>query len=181
MKFSYSRANLIFFGFLIILLILPIFDRHKIGKFQTQKITTWYTALSHNLPTDGKSKVSSSNKCNKILGQSCRENVWTPNKSDPWGQNTPFCHDIRRAKTTILPVNKILMRFFAWNSFHLPRKFVFKQLFALFCAVCWEPFANKWHFASCNIYTRKLSRSKAHWNVIAFWNSKQFTQSNVEL
>ena len=37
MKFSYSSANLIFFGFLIILLILPIFDRHKIGKFQTQK------------------------------------------------------------------------------------------------------------------------------------------------
>ena len=37
MKFSYSTANLIFFGFLIILLILPIFDRHKIGKFQTQK------------------------------------------------------------------------------------------------------------------------------------------------
>ena len=36
-KFSYSTANLIFFGFLIILLILPIFDRHKIGKFQTQK------------------------------------------------------------------------------------------------------------------------------------------------
>ena len=34
MKFSYSTANLIFFGFLI---ILPIFDRHKIGKFQTQK------------------------------------------------------------------------------------------------------------------------------------------------
>ena len=37
MKFSYSTGNLIFFGFLIILLILPIFDRHKIGKFQTQK------------------------------------------------------------------------------------------------------------------------------------------------
>ena len=35
--FFYSTANLIFFGFLIILLILPIFDRHKIGKFQTQK------------------------------------------------------------------------------------------------------------------------------------------------
>ena len=33
MKFSYSTANLIFFGFLIILLILSIFDRHKIGKF----------------------------------------------------------------------------------------------------------------------------------------------------
>ena len=32
-----------------------------------------------------------------------------------------FCHDIRRAKTTILPVNKILMSFFAWNSFHLLR------------------------------------------------------------
>ena len=125
MKFSYSIGNLTFFGFLIILLILPIFGRHKIGKFSDTKITTWYTALSHNLPTDGKSKVSSSNKCNKILGQSCRENVWTPNKSDPWGQNTPFCHDIRRAKTTILPVNNILMRFFAWNSFHLPRQFVY--------------------------------------------------------
>ena len=37
MKFSYSTGNLIFFGFLMILLILPIFDRHKIGKFQTQK------------------------------------------------------------------------------------------------------------------------------------------------
>ena len=37
MKFSYSTGNLIFFGFLIILLILPIFDRHEIGKFQTQK------------------------------------------------------------------------------------------------------------------------------------------------
>ena len=37
MQFSYSTGNLIFFGFLIILLILPIFDRHKIGKFQTQK------------------------------------------------------------------------------------------------------------------------------------------------
>ena len=37
MKFSYSTRNLIFFGFLIILLILPIFDRHKIGKLQTQK------------------------------------------------------------------------------------------------------------------------------------------------
>ena len=36
-NFPDSTANLIFFGFLIILLILPIFDRHKIGKFQTQK------------------------------------------------------------------------------------------------------------------------------------------------
>ena len=88
----------------------------------------------------------------KIFGQSCRENFWTPNKSDPWGQNTPFCHDTRRAKTTILPVNKKLMRFFAWNSFHLPRQFVFKQPYALFCAFCWEPFANKLHFASCNVY-----------------------------
>ena len=34
---SYSTGNLILFGFLIILLILPNFDRHKIGKFQTQK------------------------------------------------------------------------------------------------------------------------------------------------
>ena len=133
------------------------------------KITTWYTALSHNLPTDRKSKVPSSNKCNKNFGQSCRENFWTPNKSDAWGQNTPFCHDIPRAKTTILPVNKILMRFSAWNSFHLPRQFVFEQLYALFCAFCWEPLANKWHFASCNIYTLlKLSLSKAHWNGIAF-------------
>ena len=59
--------------------------------------------------------MSSSNKCNKIFGQSWREDFWTPNKSDPWGQNTPFCHDIRRAKTTILPVNKILMRFSPWT------------------------------------------------------------------
>ena len=36
-KFFYSTANLIFFGVLIILLILPMFDRHKIGKFQTHK------------------------------------------------------------------------------------------------------------------------------------------------
>ena len=47
MKFSYSTGNLIFFGFLIILLILPIFDRHKIGKFGTQKsllgIRLWAT------------------------------------------------------------------------------------------------------------------------------------------
>ena len=34
------------------------------------------------------------------------------------------------------------MRFSAWNSFHLPRQFVFKQLYALFCAFCWEPFTN---------------------------------------
>ena len=47
------------------------------------------------------------------------------------------------AKTTILPVNKILMRLFAWNSSHLPRQFVSKQLYILFCAFCWEPFANK--------------------------------------
>ena len=90
-------------------------------------------------------------------------------QSDPWGQNTPICHDIRRVKTTILPVNKILMRFSTWNSCHLPRQFVIKQLYALFRAFCWETFANKWHFASCNSYTlRKLSRSKAHWKVIAF-------------
>ena len=131
MKFSYSTANLIFFGFLTILLILPIFDRHiKHWQISDTKITTRYTALRHNLPTYRKSKVSSSNKCNKIFGQSCRENFWTPDKSDPWGQNTPFCHDIRRVKTTILPVNKILMRFSAWNSFHLPRQFLFKQLYA---------------------------------------------------
>ena len=37
MKFSYSTANLIFFRFLIILLILPIFYRLRSGKFQTQK------------------------------------------------------------------------------------------------------------------------------------------------
>ena len=37
MKFFYSTGNLIFFGFLLILLILPIFHRHKIDKFQTQK------------------------------------------------------------------------------------------------------------------------------------------------
>ena len=85
MKFSYSSANLIFFGFLIILLILPIFDRHKLGKFQKQKALL-----------GGKSKVPCSNKCNKIFGQSCRENLWMPNKSDPWGQNMPFCHDIRK-------------------------------------------------------------------------------------
>ena len=35
--------------------------------------STWYTALSHNFPTNKKSKMSSSNKCNKIFGQSCRE------------------------------------------------------------------------------------------------------------
>ena len=141
-------------------------DRQNWQISDTKK-TTWYTALSHNLPTDRKSNVSFTNKCNKIFGQSCRENFWTPNKSDPWGQNTPFCHDIRRAKTTILPVNKILMRFSAWNSFHLPRQFVFKQLYALFCAFCWEPFANKFHFdLHCSL--RKLSRWKAHWNVIAF-------------
>ena len=63
--------------------------------------------------------------------------------------------------------------FFAWNSSHLPRQFVSKQLYILFCAFCWEPFANKWYFASCNICTlRKLSRSKAHWNVIAFLELK---------
>ena len=45
--------------------------------------------------------------------------------------------------TTILPVNEILMRFSAWNSFHLPRQFLFKQLYALFRAFFWEPFANK--------------------------------------
>ena len=59
--------------------------------------------------------MSSSNKCNKIFGQSCRENFWTPNKRDRWGQNTPFCYDIRRVKTTTLPVKKILVRFSAWN------------------------------------------------------------------
>ena len=37
MKFSYSTANLISFGFLVIPLILPIFDRHIIGKLQRQK------------------------------------------------------------------------------------------------------------------------------------------------
>ena len=112
--------------------------------------------------------MSCSNKCNKIFGQSCRENLWTPNKSDPWGQNTPFCHDNRRVKTILL-VNKTLLPFSAWNSFHLLKKFLFKQLYALFRAFCREPLANKWHFACCNIYTlRKLSQSKAHWNVIAF-------------
>ena len=53
MKFSYSTGNLIFFGFLIILLILAIFDTHKIGKFQTQKsllgILLW--AITY-LPTE---------------------------------------------------------------------------------------------------------------------------------
>ena len=157
MKFSYSTANLIFFGFLIILLILPIFDRHRIGKFQTQK-----SLLGMRLWAITFLPVKRARCLPQIHGQSCRENFWTPNKSDPWGQNTPFCHDIRRAKTTILPVNKILMRFSAWNSFHLPRQFVFKQLYALFCAFFREPFANKWHFASCNICT--LHRWKAHRN-----------------
>ena len=53
MKFSYSTRNLIFFGFSIILLILPIFDTHKIGKFQTHKsllgIRLW--AITY-LPTE---------------------------------------------------------------------------------------------------------------------------------
>ena len=40
------------------------------------------------------------------------------------------------------------MRFSAWNYFHLPRQFAFKQQYALFSAFCWEPFANKLHFAS---------------------------------
>ena len=65
MKFSYLTANLIF---LITLLILPIFDRLKIGEFQAQEsLSTWYSALSHNFPTNKKSKESSSNKCNKII------------------------------------------------------------------------------------------------------------------
>ena len=68
-NFPDSRANLIFFGFLIILLILPIFDRQN-WQISDTKITTCYTALSYNLPTDTKSKVSSSNKYNKIFGQS---------------------------------------------------------------------------------------------------------------
>ena len=61
---------------------------------------------------------------------------------------------LSRQKITIVPVNKILFRFSAQNSL--------KQLYALNCAFCWEPFANKWHFASSNIYTlHKLSRSTA--------------------
>ena len=67
-----------------------------IGKISDTKITSSYTALSHNFPTNKKSKLSFSNKCNKIFGQSRREMFWTPNKSDPWGQNTPFCQYIRR-------------------------------------------------------------------------------------
>ena len=43
--------------------------------------------MSHNFPANKKTKVSSSNKCNKSFGQSCRENFWTPNKSDPWGEH----------------------------------------------------------------------------------------------
>ena len=43
------------------------------------------------------------------------------------------------------------MRFSQQNSFHLPRKFVFEQLYALQCAFCWEPFPNKRHFASSDI------------------------------
>ena len=68
-NFPDSTANLIFFGFVIILLVLPIFDRQN-WQISGTKITTCYTALSHNLPTDRKNKVSSSNKYNKILGQS---------------------------------------------------------------------------------------------------------------
>ena len=45
-----------------------------IGQISDTKITSSYTALSHNFPTNKKSKVSSSNKCNKIFGQSRREN-----------------------------------------------------------------------------------------------------------
>ena len=43
-----------FFGFLIILLILPIFDRHnKIGKFQTQKsllVILWRSVADKIIP-----------------------------------------------------------------------------------------------------------------------------------
>ena len=169
MKFSYSTRNLIFFGFSIILLILPIFDTHKIGKFQTHKsllgIRLW--AITY-LPTERARCLPQINAI-KFLGNPAGKIFERQTKATLEVKTRHFCHEIRRAKTTILPVNKILMRFFAWNSFHLPRKFVFKQLYALFCAFCWEPFAKKWNFASCNIFTlRKLPRSKAHWNVIAF-------------
>ena len=73
-NFPDSTANLIFFGFLIILLILPIFDGQN-WQISDTKITSCYTALRRNLATDRKSKVSSSNKCNIIFGQSGRENV----------------------------------------------------------------------------------------------------------
>ena len=88
--FQFLTTNLIFFGFLIILLILPIFDRHKIGKFQTQKsllgIRLW--AITY-LPIE-RATCLPQTICNKIFGQSWREHFWTPNKSDPWGQNTHF-------------------------------------------------------------------------------------------
>ena len=60
--------------------MLPIFDRQN-WQISDSKIISWYTALSYDFPTDRKSKVCSSYKCNNIFGQFCRENVWTQNKT----------------------------------------------------------------------------------------------------
>ena len=142
MKFSYSSANLIFFGFLIILLILPIFDRHKIGKFQTQKsllgIRLW--AITY-LPIERARCLPQINAI-KFLGNPAGKIFERQNKATLEIKTRHFVTTIEGQKRTILPVNKILMSFSAWNSFHLPRQFVFKQLYALFCAFCWEAFTN---------------------------------------
>ena len=150
MKFSYSTANLIFFGFLIILLILPIFDRHKIGKFQTQKsllgIRLW--AITY-LPIERARCLPQINAI-KFLGNPAGKVFERQTKATLGIKTRHFVTTFEGQKRTMLSVNKILMRFSAWNSFHLPGQFVFKQLYALFCAFCWELFANKWHFQACN-------------------------------
>ena len=172
MKFSYSTGNLIFFGVLIILLILPIFDRHKIGKFQTQKsllgIRLW--AITY-LPIERARCLPQINAI-KFLGNPEGKIFERQTKATLEVKTRHFVTTFEGQKQRYSRLTRYLCVFFAWNSFHLPRQFVSKQLYAMFCAFCWEPFANKWHFVSCNICTlRKLSRSKAHWNVIAVtWN-----------
>ena len=76
--------------------ILPIFDRHKIGKFQTKKsllgIKLWAIIF---LPIKWARCLPQTNAI-KFLGNHAEKIFWTRNKSDPLRETTPFCHDIRR-------------------------------------------------------------------------------------
>ena len=114
-----------FFRFLIILLILPIFDGQKIGKLQTRKsllgIQHWAILFR---PIERARCLLQINAI-KFLGNPKGKMFDRQTKVTLEVKTRHFVTTFEGQRTTILSLINIFLRFVAQNTFYLPRKFAF--------------------------------------------------------
>ena len=157
MKFPYSTANLIFFGFLIILLILSIFrffHRHKIGKFQTQKsllgIQLW--AITYLLLE--RARCLPQINAIKFLGNPAGKMFERQTKATLEVKTRHFVTTLEGQKQRYSRLTRYLC-VFSHGTLSICLDILFLSSYMPFSVhfVRNRLLYNKWHFASCNIYT----------------------------